>query len=899
VTLVVLVTVGWVALLLMCPADSHQAQLVSNVGLVASALAASVAAIRRSSSTSSAMRRFWFLIGAAAGSWGCGQAVWTWYESITGREVPFPSYADIGYLGMPVLATAALLSLPLAAPTLAGRVRTLLDGLTVALALLICSWVLVLESVFDASSEKQLLEQAISLTYPLSDIVLITIVIYTALQVRHHGGSQSVSLPLVGTGLVAFAVADSGFSYLTAIDAYMSGNGIDIGWFIGYALIVVAACRPSAELTDRVDRDQRLATRPPGSLVPATAVALALLTTAAEVIRTSQTERFVAWLWSLIVVLLVTRQVLMLRENRYLTQHLEQRVDERTSQLTASRERFAALVQHSSDVVTVVDADARVQYQSASSTGLLGLRPSQVEGTSLCDVMAPAEAVHFLAALAQVSKKPLDVQSMRCTWQHAAGGTRNVELTITNLLDNPHVAGLVLNSRDVTDRTVLEAELLHQAFHDSLTGLANRELFREMLEHALTRQEEAGSGVAILFLDLDGFKEINDTLGHSAGDELLVLVASRLRHELRADDKVARCGGDEFAVLVDCAFDAPSLARRIGVALRQPFVFGAHVVHVSASIGIATDNAEATTAEQLLRNADLAMYQAKAAGGSRFAVYNQSMHASLVERVRMERDLASALDNDEFVLHYQPLIDLKSGRIQGVEALVRWLHPERGLIGPDSFIPLAESTGLISRLGLWVLRASCEQMTSWHRSSPAMRSLQVSVNVSAHQLLDPRLFGHVRDILADTGLQPSCLTLEMTESGLLDDSDEVHSNLLALHEIGVRLAIDDFGTGYSSLSYLHRFPVDILKIDRSFVERLSSSGEVGLIGTIIQLGRTMNLETVAEGIEHAKEMLILRREGCSTGQGFHFSPPVTPTQLTGLIHAQRDAGIMQEEDLPA
>jgi EAL domain-containing protein (putative c-di-GMP-specific phosphodiesterase class I) len=293
------------------------------------------------------------------------------------------------------------------------------------------------------------------------------------------------------------------------------------------------------------------------------------------------------------------------------------------------------------------------------------------------------------------------------------------------------------------------------------------------------------------------------------------------------------------------------------------------------------------------------MYQAKAAGGSRFAVYNQSMHASLVERVRMERDLASALDNDEFVLHYQPLIDLKSGRIQGVEALVRWLHPERGLIGPDSFIPLAESTGLISRLGLWVLRASCEQMTSWHRSSPAMRSLQVSVNVSAHQLLDPRLFGHVRDILADTGLQPSCLTLEMTESGLLDDSDEVHSNLLALHEIGVRLAIDDFGTGYSSLSYLHRFPVDILKIDRSFVERLSSSGEVGLIGTIIQLGRTMNLETVAEGIEHAKEMLILRREGCNTGQGFHFSPPVTPTQLTGLIHAQRDAGIMQEEDLPA
>lgn len=322
-------------------------------------------------------------------------------------------------------------------------------------------------------------------------------------------------------------------------------------------------------------------------------------------------------------------------------------------------------------------------------------------------------------------------------------------------------------------------------------------------------------------------------------------------------------------------------------------------MHVSVSIGIATSDADATTAEQLLRNADLAMYQAKEANGSGFVVYNQSMHASLVERLRMEGDLASALENDEFVVHYQPLVDLRSGQIQGAEALVRWLHPARGLIGPDSFIPLAESSGLIQRLGMWVLRVSCEQTMAWRTLSPQMRELKISVNVSAHQLADPRLFVQVRDILADTGLDPSCLTLEMTESGLLDNSEEIRCNLLALHDLGVRLAIDDFGTGYSSLSYLHRFPVDVLKIDRSFIERLSISGEGGLVDTIIRLGQTMHLETVAEGIEHAKEMLILRRQGCDTGQGFHFSPPVPAAQLTELLSEQTWPSVVQQEHLPA
>ncbi len=884
--IVVLVAVGWVVLLLSSTTDK-QAQVVSNVGLAASAFTATWAAIRRAGLSSGAMRRFWLMIAAAAGSWGCGQTVWTMYESIIGREIPVPSLADVGYLGMPLFATAALLSLPLAASTVAGRIRTIVDGVTVAASLLAISWVLVLKSIFRANSTVELFERTITLAYPVADIVLITIVLYTALQVRSHGASQSVSLPLVGAGLVAFAVADSGFSYLVAIDSYKSGNGIDIGWFLGYVLIVVAAQRPVAQSDDRIERGERLATRPPGALFPSVTVLLALLTTAAQVVRTGQTGMFVVCVWALVMVLLLLRQVLSLRENRYLTRHLEERVEERTSQLAASRERFAALVQHSSDVVTVVDADARIQYQSASSARLLGVRPSQLEGTSLCDLMTPARAQELLEALGGVAPEPLGVRTLHSTWQHVDGRRRDVELTITNLLHNPHVGGFVLNSRDVTDRTTLEAELFHQAFHDSLTGLGNRAHFRHQLEDALVRRGRAGSGVAIMFIDMDGFKEINDTLGHSAGDELLVMVATRLRGELRGEDTVARLGGDEFAILLDDSPDAPSLAARIGEALQQPFTLGVHLVHVSASIGIATgDAAGRTTAEQLLRNADLAMYQAKAAGGSSFVVYNSAMHAVLVERLKTETDLRSALDNDEFLLHYQPLVDLTTGHIRGAEALIRWLHPVRGLIGPDAFVPVAESTGLILRLGLWVLRESCEQTVAWQGSSPHLRDLGISVNVSAYQFSDSELFAQIRDILTTTGLRAPCLTLEMTESVLMDNSEDVRCNLASLRGMGVRLAIDDFGTGYSSLSYLHRFPVDTLKIDRSFIERLSTCGDVSLISTIIRLGQTMHLETVAEGIERVEEVLLLQRQGCTTGQGFHFSPPVAVPQLAELLNGQ-------------
>jgi EAL domain-containing protein (putative c-di-GMP-specific phosphodiesterase class I) len=337
---------------------------------------------------------------------------------------------------------------------------------------------------------------------------------------------------------------------------------------------------------------------------------------------------------------------------------------------------------------------------------------------------------------------------------------------------------------------------------------------------------------------------------------------------------------------LDPAAEAPHLAERIGVALEQPFALGSRLVSISASIGIAAgDHMGDSSSEQLLRNADLAMYRAKTKA-SGFAVYDPAMHATLVERVELESDLRSALENDEFVVFYQPLVNLRTGRITGTEALVRWQHPKRGLVGPNDFIPLTESSGLIRPLGLWVLRQACAQTVAWQRSSPDQRHLRISVNVSARQISDPDLFDQMCKVLKETGLAPGSLTLEMTESILLENPEEVRTVLEKFRAHGVRLAIDDFGTGYSSLSYLHRFPVDVLKIDRSFIDRLGNGADAALVSTIVRLGQTMNLETVAEGVEQAQEMLILIQQGCLIGQGFHFSPAVPPDELTALLRDQ-------------
>jgi len=436
---------------------------------------------------------------------------------------------------------------------------------------------------------------------------------------------------------------------------------------------------------------------------------------------------------------------------------------------------------------------------------------------------------------------------------------------------------------DITDRKVLEEQLKHQAFHDPLTGLANRALFVDRVEHALARGERDGMRVAVLFVDLDDFKTINDSLGHNGGDEVLVAVAGRLRECFRPGDTFARFGGDEFAILVEdtSLSNATSVAYRIVDALGEPFSIGGREVMIHASVGIEFAEAQGTRTDELLRNADVAMYVAKGKGKARYQLFEPGMHTAALRRLEVKADLRRAVEKDEFVLHYQPIVSLNGGALLGMEALVRWNHPERGLLPPLDFISVAEQSGLITPLGRWVLREACRQATKWPLSNP---SISLSVNVSTTQFQQPGLVEDVANALWDSGLDPSLLTLEITESVLVHDTDAVIEKLHRLKDFGVKVAIDDFGTGYSSLGYLKRFPIDILKIDKSFIDGVGNGAEEAAIAqAIIKLGESLGLEVVAEGIELPEQIDALQLLRCERGQGFFFSAPVDAETMGGLL----------------
>jgi diguanylate cyclase (GGDEF)-like protein len=457
-----------------------------------------------------------------------------------------------------------------------------------------------------------------------------------------------------------------------------------------------------------------------------------------------------------------------------------------------------------------------------------------------------------------------------------------VGATAVDLLADPHVHGLVVTIRDVHDRKLLEERLTHQAFHDPLTGLANRALLANRVEHALARVQRDGRPPAVLFLDLDNFKTVNDSLGHAVGDEVLVEAARRLQSCVRATDTPARLGGDEFAVLLDDSDGLEAgveVAERLTGALRAPFGSRGQEVFLTASVGLAVAGQRATATE-LLRNADVAMYTAKQTGKDRLVIFEPSMHAAVVERLELEKDLRHAVYRGELVLHYQPIVDLAHGRFAGAEALVRWRHPQRGLLFPGQFIELAETTDLIVPIGGWVLEQACRQARGWRSGG---EPVHISVNLSARQLQEDGLVERVDDALRSSGLEPARLVLEITESLVMLEARTIVARLRELKRLGVRLAIDDFGTGYSSLSYLLKLPVDILKIDKSFMDGLTQSPGAAVVCGILELGKAMGLATVAEGIESADQVTALRAFGAQYAQGYHFSRPVEPHALEALL----------------
>ncbi len=555
------------------------------------------------------------------------------------------------------------------------------------------------------------------------------------------------------------------------------------------------------------------------------------------------------------------------------------------SSLRLSEDRFRSLIQNSSDATIVIDKTGILVYASPAVIQLFGLQPDEMTGRTALDFLHPDD--HDLARTVLGGQEGADREgvNLQARMVRKDGSWCDVEAVLTDQRDRPSVGGFVANVRDITERKEFEALLAHRALHDPLTGLANRQLILDRAEQMLIRSRRVCDPVAAYFIDLDNFKDANDSLGHEAGDKLLKSVADRFTGLLRASDTVGRIGGDEFVILTEgvALIGGPlTVADRIREALRVPFEvdgFEEMPITVTASIGIATG--DRNSALELLRDADIALYRAKSAGRDCAVLFEPAMQSAALDRLELKSDLGAALAADQFFLLYQPIFELDSVHLQGVEALLRWRHPTRGVIPPNDFIPILEDYGMIVDVGRWVLEEACAQAARWQQLG---HRITMSVNASMRQLETDSFVGDVRDALEANGLEPGALVIEVTESTLMRDANATVARLRRLKEIGVMLAIDDFGTGYSSLAYLRQFPVDVLKIDRSFVAEMDGSHDsAALVHTLVELGRTLGLTTLAEGIEDDSQLEILRAERCHTGQGFFFSRPVEPAAIESLL----------------
>ncbi len=543
-------------------------------------------------------------------------------------------------------------------------------------------------------------------------------------------------------------------------------------------------------------------------------------------------------------------------------------------------DRFRSAFEHAAIGMALVSTEGRWLQVNRSLCQILGYQEKELLSTDFLSVTHPDDLPAAMSNIGQLLKGKAHSSKMEKRYVHKLGHEVWVHWSVS-LVRDPYIKSvhLIFQVQDITDRKLAEQQLHHDAFHDALTGLPNRALFMDHLKLAIARsRRNVQTMFAVIYLDLDRFKVINDSLGHTIGDQLLVGMADRLKTNLRPGDTVARLGGDEFVILIEDITDekeAVQVAERIQKELTEPFNLSGREVFTTVSLGIAPSSTGYERAEDILRDADTAMYRAKSLGKSRYEIFDKAMHARAINLLQMETDLRRACEREEFLIHYQPIVALEDFRLRGFEALVRWNHPERGYISPMDFIPVAEETGLIAQVGEFVLREACRQMQRWQAAYPLDRPLWISINLSSKQFSQGALIAKIANILRETNVNPQCVKLEITESVVMENIETATDMLRQMRALGVQLAIDDFGTGYSSLSYLHRFPIDTLKIDRSFVTRMTENSEnAEIVRTIVVLAQNLGMDVVAEGVETNEQLVLLQKLGCENGQGYFFSKPV-------------------------
>jgi diguanylate cyclase (GGDEF)-like protein/PAS domain S-box-containing protein len=848
---------GFAALLLLQPLPRSVGEPVAWAVQTVTVLAACTAMLRRARAGDGRLRRARLLIagslvaGATAGVLAVG------WVATTGAPPPDPSVVDAVYFCYLPLVVAGLLSYPVLDTRAGSGTRALLEGVVAASAL----WFIVYSVLLGPAhvgAALALPTQLATLAYPAADLFVLGLLASLLPRVAPAARRELI---IIGGSLGLYAIADLAYSVLAATGTYRADSWVSVLAEAGLLLIVVGArTSDRGQLTVRAS-SPLLRGLPAVPVVVAIIVALSIAFSGGAI---SGTQLFSG---ITLVAGLFLRQLVGSRDQQRLTERLRVR-----------EELFRSLVTGASDLITLHDGTGQITYASPAVERVLGLPQREIMGMPLGRILQPDDARRLQQAFDEVLLEPGASAECLVQLRSASGDWRWMQVLLHNRLHDPSVRGVIGNSRDVHERHVLERRLEHAAFHDALTDLGNLAQARASLDRCYA----AGRNSAVILVDLDGFKAVNDTFGHAHGDALLRGVAERLRQCLRAEDEVMRLGGDEFIVVVDDAQDAQPLAERLLAALREPMTVAGTTLTVGASLGVAS-TVDAAVPDELLRNADLAMYAAKAAGRGQVACYLPSMHASATRRMVLTRGLRAALDDDQLRLHYQPIVQLPQGEILGAEALLRWDHPVEGPISPAVFIPVAEESGLIGDIDLWVLERACRDIAQWRAAGlPVPR---ISINVSRRHMT-AELPAVIAGALARHGLTGEALCVEVTESAVVPDPVAAAAALSQVRALGVTVALDDFGSGESSLSQLVRLPVDSVKIDRSFTQHaLADLASLRLLTSIVGVCQALSLPIVAEGIEQQELADVLAGIGCDRGQGFHFARPQPAEQFVSLLTA--------------
>ena len=872
--------VAFAVWLVLAPIGSPVANILSNLGGLVPGVAAIWLSARTASEPTLApqLRRGWRWLTASFALFWLGDAAFLLLKIVRAGGLVGASSADVLYLSSYPLALVGLLFLRSGERAREERAGFWLDAAMVALGGGLVAWqMFVYPTLIDPRWDSEALTAA---AYVVTDVTLLVALVISGLGAR---GGVKLPVLLLGLGLTVRFCANGLYWY----DVLLGPPGAASAGAAALYNVAWLVFGATAHAQRRVGADAEVpaaTAQARGSFTPTAAATIGFVVLALSVLnRVSLDLGVLVFGGVALTAAVLARHLVAVRAGARLSA-------ERTARRNEAR--FRSLVENASDIILVVAEDAAIRFHTPSAERLFRRRGNEIDGMSLLDVVHPEDRATALALVADAIARPGTTPAAEWRVGDGEQGWQFVEARANSVPGDPFLAGAVLTLRGIHERKVLEARLAHQAFHDPLTNLANRLLFTERLEHALRLARRGTRPVTVIFIDLDDFKNVNDTLGHAAGDHLLVELAHRLLACVRLGDTAARLGGDEFAVLVEEGAgldEAWPIAERLLEAVQRPLAVAGRDVALSASLGIASCDGGEETASDLLRNADVAMYRAKTEGKGRVVLFEASMQTAIRERLDLEADLRGAGGRGEWELVYQPLVALASGRTVGAEALLRWNHPTRGRLLPGDFLPAAESAGALPDIERWVVEEACRCAAQWPALDETGVRPLLSVNATAAFLASEGLVETIERALVASGLGAGRLVVELTEGAAVEDAPTTFRAMRRLRKAGVRMAVDDFGTGYSSLSYLRDMPIDILKLDKLFVDGVAEDSDAHLLTRgIVDLARTLGKLVVAEGIEREDQAARLREYGCTLGQGYLFSRPLSARALLERLEAESD-----------